>query len=128
MLSFGWSRFILRFPTFPLHFPSLWTPFHAYHLQLVSTSSLWCTIFLLLWKCLSFCPFSAFFDYRLSRSSARTRKSTIQQVFFFFFFFFLCLSFTISGLLDWFKLSVCVSKFQSILRVSFSRIDSSLCI
>ena len=58
MLSFGWSRFVLRFPTLPLPFPGVWGPFQARQLQLVPSQPACTTASLVLWQgpciCLSF--------------------------------------------------------------------------
>ena len=69
--------------------------------------------------------FSLFFDF--TRWSADTAKSTIRCVLFFFLFFFL-LIIKSSGRLAEIKWSVCVSKSQRSVCVSFFRGDSGLCI
>ena len=53
--------------------------------------------------------------------STRTAKSTIRSVLFFFFFFSFFLTITRSDSLAEIRWSVCVSKSQRILRVSFQR-------
>ena len=65
-------------------------------------------------------------SFNFTRCSAGTAKSTILQVLFFFlFFFFINIR---SGSLAEIRWSVCISKSQRSLCVSFSRTDSGLCI
>ena len=64
--------------------------------------------------------FSPSFD--LTQCSARTAKSTVQQVLFFL------LTITKSGRLAESRWSICISKYQRGLCISFSRTDSRLCI
>ena len=63
---------------------------------------------------------------------ARTIKSTIRKILFIFsflsfFFFFFFLTISMSGRLGKIRWSVCISKSQKILCVSFSRSDSEFC-
>ena len=59
-------------------------------------------------------------------------KSSIQQVLFLFIYLFIylfiLLTITRSGRMAGIRWSVCISKFQRILCISFSRMDSGLCI
>ena len=93
-------------------------------------------MFLVLWQgpstCISFC----FLWYSLSGSLGQ--ESTLYCRFFFyflfiyffifFFFFFFLAIITRSGLLTGFTWSVCISKFQRILCVSFFRMIPGLCL
>ena len=98
-------------------FPSHWGLFQVHQLQLVLLSPSCSTGFLVLWQgpstCLSFC----FLWFSLS---TRTEKSSIQQVLFFL------LIITRFGLLATIRWSVCISKSQRILCISFSWTDSIL--
>ena len=48
VLNFGWSRFVLKFTTFPAHLPSLEEPFPAHQIWYVSLSSSCSIAFLVL--------------------------------------------------------------------------------
>ena len=61
------------------------------------------------------------FSFIFSLCSSGTAKSTIWQILFLFIFL---LTITRSGLLTGIRWSVCISKSQRILRISFSRMDS----
>ena len=64
-------------------------------------------------------------SFTFTQWSAETAESTIRQVSFFLFFF---LTITMSNRLAEIRCSICISKSQRSLCVSFSRTDSVLCI
>ena len=104
VLSFGWSLFVLLFRILPTPFPILWWLYQFHRLQLESPS-LSCSI-----------------GYQFHSFHLPSFYAVINQdgkVCF-------VLTITKSGRLEEIKWSVCISKSQRILCISFSRTDAGL--
>ena len=121
MPLFGSSQLVLWFTILPVPLISLRGSFWILQLLLVSPSSSFFSS-LVRSKYLSLYKFSLIF----TRWFAEAAKSTRQQVLFFLFFFLLTI--TKSVFLVGIRWSVCISKSQKMLYLSFSRTDSGLCI
>ena len=123
MLKFGWSLLVLLFPSPPVFVLIFWWFYQVHQVQLVSPSLLCSIVFLVLEQGLSTC-LSFYFLSVLPWVQPEQQSSLFGKLLFFFFF----LTITRSGHLAEIRWSVCISKFQRILSVSFSRMDSRLCI
>ena len=109
MLWLGWSRNFLWFPIPPISLSSRWRLFQTHQLQLVSPFPTW---FVLFFSSLAMSKYQLIFSlsFIFILWSAKTTKSTMN------------------GLLAEICWSVCISKSQRILCLSFSWTDSGVCI
>ena len=118
MPSFGWSLLTLLFPSPPVPLSILWWLDRTPQLQLVSPS-LSCSIVFQFSSKVHVLIFS--FSFSFTQWSIGTAKFTIWQFLFFF------LTIITSRRLTEIMCSVCISKYQRSLRVSFSRTEFGLC-
>ena len=133
MLSFVWSLLVLLFPNTPVPLSILWWLYQAHQSKLVSPLFSCSTVFSVLKQdlgtFLSFRFLSVLTCDQLERQSplfGRFSFFFFSSLFLFFFFFFLALTITLSGSVAEIRWSVCISKSQRILGVSFSKTDSGL--
>ena len=118
MQKFGWFPLVLEFSGSPNPVPILWSVYQVCQSRLVSSSfSYSIVVFSSQARSRYLCFFSFSFSFTLW--SAGRANSSIRQGF---------LSITRFGRLAKIKWSVCTWKSQKNLSVSFSRIDSMLCI
>ena len=118
MLQSKWSRFFLRFLSPTILFPSLWGLFQAHHQQLLSPSLTYSTVYFLDSPASS----NIFLTFLFHLLCGRPERQNLLDG----EFLFIITQRWVSNIgIGW---SVCISKFQIIFSVSFSRTDTRLCI
>ena len=123
ILSFGWSPLVLLFPSFLVSLLILWALSLVHQTQLVSPSPLCSIAYKFSTKVLALISLVAFFYFH----SVVCRNGKVNYSAGSVFFVFL-LTITRTGRLAEIKWSVCISKSQRSLCISFSKTDSGLCI
>ena len=126
MLWFKWSSFILLFPSPPVTVPILWWLYRAHQLQLISPSISFSIGFSVLQQSLR--TYLSFRFLSVLSCGQPERQRQLFGRFSFSFLFFLFLMIKRSCRLAEIRWSICISKSQRILCVSFHRTNSGLCI